>query len=65
MRKYTRSLEADRRLGYDTGNYHSHWDSTQSEMVLYSKIMLRIETALERLHDTHKTSLEQEQWERK
>lgn len=58
VRKYTRSLDADRRLGYDTDNFHSHWDSSQSEMVLYSKIMLRIETALEGLHDTHKSSLE-------
>jgi monolysocardiolipin acyltransferase len=53
VKKYTRSLEADRAAGYDTTDFKSHWASKPEELLLYSKIMLRIECALSNLHKTH------------
>lgn len=39
-------------------NFHANWDSTPSDLVLYSKITKRIEAALERLNDENNAEQE-------
>ena len=52
--KYTPSIQLEHSLGSGSGkpvDYHKYWDSSPAERLLYSKITLRIQRALEDLNE--------------